>query len=224
MIISNDPKIGVLMLDTRFPRPLGDIGNPESFDCPVIYKIVSGASPSKVVRDQSRELLLPFIEAGKDLIGEGANLITTSCGFLVYFQAELQEAFSVPVVTSSLLILSKLEQKFGVGKVGILTISKSSLSSEILEKSGIAPGTPIGSTEGGSEFTAAILENRQTLDIKLCEEDNINSALELQRQYPHLKAILLECTNMPPYKSAITKATGLEVFSIFDALGQPNLV
>ena len=218
MNIPSDAKIGVLMLETRFPRLLGDIGNPASFNRPVIYKVVSGALPDKVVRQQSRELLLPFIEAGRELVAEGAELITTSCGFLVYFQTELQEALSVPVVTSSLLLFSNLEHRYGAGSIGIMTISKSSLSSDILCKSGIPQDTPIGSTEGGKEFTAAILENRVELDFKLCEEDNVTAVLELQRHYPFLKAVLLECTNMPPFKNAIAKATGLEVYSIMDAL------
>jgi aspartate/glutamate racemase len=206
------------MLQTQFPRLPGDIGNPESFDNPVIYKTVEGASPEKVVRDQSKALLSPFISAGKELIADGAELITTSCGFLIYFQEELQDALCVPVVTSSLLMFSKLEQKFGSGKVGILTISRTSLSSDILEKSLIPLNTPIGSTEGGKEFTAAILENRKVFDAELCEEDNVNAARELLEQFPHIKAILLECTNMPPHQSAIEKATGLEVYSIMDLL------
>lgn len=218
MNISKDAKIGVLMLETQFPRLPGDIGNPESFNNRVIYKIVKGASPQKVVRNKNTELLNPFIEAGKELIAEGAELITTSCGFLIYFQEELQDALSVPVVTSSLLMFSDLERKFGSGNIGILTISKSSLSSGILEKSDIPVKTPIGTTEGGKEFTAAILENRGTFDIELCEEDNVNAALALQQQFPHIKAILLECTNMPPHKTAIANATGLEVYSIMDAL------
>lgn len=218
MNISKGAKIGVLMLETQFPRLPGDIGNPESFENPVIYKTVKGASPEKVVRDQSKALLSPFITAGKELIADGAKLVTTSCGFLIYFQEELQDALGVPVVTSSLLMFSTLEQKFGSGNVGILTISKSSLSSDILEKSNIPLNTPIGTTEGGKEFTSAILENRESFDIHLCEEDNVNAALVLLENFPHIKTLLLECTNMPPHQSAIEKATGLEVYSIMDLL------
>jgi hypothetical protein len=32
--------LGVLMLDTRFPRVKGDIGNPATFDFPVRYRVV----------------------------------------------------------------------------------------------------------------------------------------------------------------------------------------
>lgn len=41
--------IGILMLDTIFPRLPGDIGNAETFDFPVKYKIVKGAQPNKIM-------------------------------------------------------------------------------------------------------------------------------------------------------------------------------
>lgn len=211
-------KIGVLMLDTKFPRLLGDIGNPKSFDCEVIYQIVKGASPHKVVERQDKDLLQPFIQAGKELVLNGAELITTSCGFLIYFQKELQAALSVPVITSSLVMFQKLEQKYGHGHVGILTISDDALTSDILGKANIPLDVPVGSTQGGQEFTNAILENRDDFDIRLCEIDNVNAAQRLQELNPNLKAILLECTNMPPHANAIAKATNLEVYSIMDSV------
>ena len=37
--------IGILMLDTKFPRIPGDIGNALTFPFPVRYRKVSGATP-----------------------------------------------------------------------------------------------------------------------------------------------------------------------------------
>src|SRR5438105_4421290 len=93
--------LGVLMLDTRFPRIPGDIGNPGSFAIPVRHRVVVGASPQRVVREGDAALLQPFIDAAQQLIDEGALAITTSCGFLVQFQAAMQAALPVPVWTSS---------------------------------------------------------------------------------------------------------------------------
>jgi len=91
--------VGILMLDTAFPRPVGDIGNAASFDFPVLYRTVEAAVPDRVVRQSDRELLPAFIDAGQALIEDGAGSITTSCGFLVLFQKELEDALSVPVIT-----------------------------------------------------------------------------------------------------------------------------
>ncbi len=90
------------MLDTRFPRIVGDIGNPKSFAMPVRHSIIAGAYPVEIIRNNPQKLLPDFIEAARHLQDEGAAVITTSCGFLTLFQEELQHALDVPVLTSSL--------------------------------------------------------------------------------------------------------------------------
>ncbi|MEC4688215.1 MAG: aspartate/glutamate racemase family protein, partial [Nitrospirota bacterium] len=93
------------MLNTRFPRPPGDIGNPETWPFPVRYEVVEPATVGRVVTaDPPVDLLLaPFVAAGERLVAAGARAITTSCGFLALFQAELTQALPVPVMTSSLI-------------------------------------------------------------------------------------------------------------------------
>src|SRR5262245_24606399 len=94
--------LGVLMLDTRFPRVVGDVGNPKSFAMPVQHRVVAGASPQRVVREGDPALLQPFIDTARQLVDDGARAITTSCGFLVQFQQALQAALPVPVWSPSL--------------------------------------------------------------------------------------------------------------------------
>lgn len=86
-------------------------------------------------------------------------------------------------------------------------------------------GTPVGSTEGGAEFTRAILGNEAEMDVALAWQDNVAAALALQAAHPDLGAIVLECTNMDPYAADIVAATGLPVFSIvgFVTWFQPGL-
>ena len=60
--------IGILMLDTKFPRPRGDSGNALSYDFPVRYKIVRGAHATKIMGDEPDPALLePFMEAAREL-------------------------------------------------------------------------------------------------------------------------------------------------------------
>ena len=59
--------LGILMLETAFPRVPGDIGNPATWPFPVDYRVVKGASPDQVVRRQAQGLLPAFVEAAKDL-------------------------------------------------------------------------------------------------------------------------------------------------------------
>jgi hypothetical protein len=84
--------VGILMLDTQFPRIPGDMGNASTFDFPVRYHRVAGASPDRVVRQGQRELLPAFVEGARFLEREGVRAVTTNCGFLAKFQPELAAA------------------------------------------------------------------------------------------------------------------------------------
>src|SRR5579871_4869178 len=66
--------IGVLMLDTRFPRPPGDIGNAASYRFPVRYKKVQGAVTTKIMgREPEQDLLRP-LHRGRDREGDHHEL------------------------------------------------------------------------------------------------------------------------------------------------------
>ncbi|MGX9356948.1 aspartate/glutamate racemase family protein [Roseobacteraceae bacterium S113] len=211
--------IGILMLDTRFPRIPGDIGNTASWPFPILMERVDNASPKRVVRGDPAALLPDFIAAGERLAAAGACAITTSCGFLTVFQRELAAALPVPVATSSLLQVASVNALLPPGKrAGVLTISGATLSPAHLHAAGVPVGTPIGSTEAGREFTQAILEDRETLDVAQARQDILEAALALQATHPDLGAIILECTNMGPYAPDIVEATGLPVFSILTYL------
>lgn len=209
--------IGILMLDAQFPRIPGDMGNAGTWPFPVLYKVVRGANPDHVVRQGAKDMLDPFIHAARDLIADGADGITTNCGFLALFQDALAGALSVPVLTSSLMQVSMVNATLPAGKrSGILTISGSTLTDAHLEKARVPAGTPIGTTEGGREFTRAILDNETELNVELARQDNVDAAQRLKKDHPDLGAIVLECTNMCPYAQDITRATGLPTYSMVD--------
>ena len=207
--------VGILMLDAQSPRIPGDMGNAITWPFPVHYKIVRGASPDKVVRGGAEGLLSVFIEAALELVYDGVDGITTNCGFLSLFQNELADAVGVPVATSSLMQVELVNRLLPEGKhAGVLTISGSTLTKAHLLAANVPEGTPIGTTEGGAEFTRAILDNELELDVTLARQDNLEAAQELQKANPDLGAIVLECTNMIPYAADIQVTTGLPVFSI----------
>jgi len=206
--------VGILMLETRFPRIPGDMGHAGTWDFPVLYRVVPGASPDRVVRQRADGLMDAFIEAAASLVRDGADGITTNCGFLSLAQQRLAAAIQVPVATSSLMQVDLVNRMLPPGKItGVLTISASSLTTDHLAAAGAPLDTPIGTTEGGQEFTQAILGDALALDVALAEADNVAAAKALVAAHPNLGAIVLECTNMTPYQAAIRAATGLPVFS-----------
>ncbi len=207
--------VGILMLDAQFPRIPGDMGNALTWPFPVHYRIVRDASPDRVVRHRAEGMLEVFIDAAQELVRDGVDGITTNCGFLSLFQKELAQAVPIPVATSSLMQVEMVNRILPEGKrAGVLTISASTLTKDHLLSANVPLDTPIGTTEGGHEFTRAILGNELRLDVQKAREDNVQAARALVSDNPGLGAIVLECTNMCPYASDIQQATGLPVFSI----------
>lgn len=208
--------VGILMLEARFPRIPGDMGNALTWPFPVHYRVVREASPDRVVRRGAEGLTGAFIDAARELVRDGVDGITTNCGFLSLMQEELSEAVPVPVAASSLMQVALVNRLLPAGRrAGILTISGSTLTPAHLAAAGVPEDTPVGSTEGGREFTRAILGDEAELDVDLAREDNIAAARALQGAHPELGALVLECTNMVPYAADIRAATGLPVFSIY---------
>jgi Asp/Glu/hydantoin racemase len=207
--------IGILMLETRFPRIPGDMGNALTWPFPVLYKTVAGASPDLVVRHKAEGLLDAFIAAAREMVADGADGITTTCGFLSLMQAELSQALGVPVATSSLMQAPMIQALLPPGRrVGVLTISKESLTPEHLSRIGVAADTPVWGTEGGTEFSRVILDDEPRMDVDAARVDLVSAARDFQAAHPNLGAILLECTNMMPYAADVRRVTGLPVFSI----------
>ena len=205
------------MLDTRFPRPPGDVGHPGFFAGPVLRRVVPGAWPARVVASaaalRASGLLPAFAAALQHLELGGARALTTSCGFLVLLQSELQAVLRVPLVTSSLLQLPGLLDE--QAQVGVLTISEQRLGAEHLLAAGVPahrlPDVRVQGVDPGGEFATAILGNRPAMDLPRAHGEVVAAAIRLQHVAPSIRTVVLECTNMPPCAEAVQAATGLSV-------------
>jgi hypothetical protein len=215
--------LGVIMLDTQFPHPVGDIGNPATFKIAVHYEKLRGAWPARVVASAAGlrgevRLLAAFQQVVRQLTVRGARAITTSCGFLVLLQKQLQSVTHVPVITSSLCQLPALLRE--QAQVGVLTISSSQLGSDHLRAAGVPrerlKDVIVQGVDAKSEFATKILGNQPTLDLAQAQHDVIAAALKLKVRAPQLTTCVLECTHMPPYQSALEQATGWAFVSLRD--------
>ncbi len=221
--VSGQGCLGLLVLDTQFPRPTGDLGLAESYPVPVLRVVVKGAWPDKVVGTKAGMRKAFLVEAFKraviQLQRQGAWAITTSCGFLVLLQKELQGVCTVPVETSSLLQLPRLLLQ--EPQVGVLTISASALGEEHLRSAGVARerlrDVVVQGVPPQSEFVSAILNNRPHMNLELARADVVAAARALKARAPTLTTVVLECTNLPPYAAAITEATGLRTVTLLDS-------
>ena len=210
-----DQVLGILMLDTHFPRIKGDVGNPESFSCPVRKLTVRGASPDRVVREADPALLEPFLQAAEQLEREGCAAVTTSCGFLAMFQKELAARVSIPVFTSSLLQVRTAYGLLPEGKkVGILTADGRKLGERHFRGAGIEDVPKVVYGMEGTHFHDIYVGDRKDLDPVRAGEELQRVALRMVEEHPEVGAVVCECTNMPPYTDALRRILKCPVYDI----------
>ena len=210
--------LGLLMLQTRFPRPLGDIGHAGTFGFEVRQRVVRGATPERVVRGSDPAMLQPFIAAAAELVAEGCAAISTSCGFLARWQRELQAALPVPVWSSALLQLA--EQQRLQRRCGVITIEAASLGAAHLQAVGADPATPVEGITPGSPLHRTLLQDLPTLDETDARTQVLAAAQRLRARHADIDTLVLECTNLPPYAPALRQATGLQVLDVVTLLTQ----
>lgn len=208
--------LGILMLDTRFPRIVGDVGNAASFGFPVIFRRMEGIGPADAVAAHpDRPRVLAALTANAEaLAADGAVGIGTSCGFLALYQGDLAAVSPVPVATSVLLHIRRLAGR----TPGVITASAKNLTPAHLVAVGAPGDIPMVGLPEDSSFAATFLRNGLTLDREAVEREVVAAGLELLAKHPAVDTVVLECTNLPPYRRALEKALGLPVLDVIDLL------
>ena len=215
------PALGIIMLNTRFPRVVGDIGNPATFPFPVRYRIVEQAKVDQVVRADglSAGLIDGFVEAAQTLAAEGVAGLTTSCGFVAICQNELARRCPLPMVASSLCQVPLVQAALPAGRrVGVITVDARKLTTTHLTAVGAPADTPVVGTEVGTELTRVIEQDLTELDPDKASQDVLEAGDALLAKAPDVGAIVLECTNMAPYARALSQHVRLPVFDILSLL------
>ncbi len=207
--------LGVIMLDTKFPRIKGDIGNADTWDFPVVYKKVEGIGAKEILL-ANRQVFNKFLQTAFELENQGVTAITTSCGLTILFQRELVQALHVPIFTSSVLILPLLRQILGYGrKICILTASARVLTKEVLKQVNIDDQMVTIREIDGEEFKSVFLYNKEEMDlIKVANE--VAETARISKEQEDIEAFILECTNLAPFAGIIQAATNVPVFDIRD--------
>lgn len=206
--------IGILVIEGHFPRLPGAIGNATTFPFPVLHHVVPGATGGRVVRSTGAEIIGPWLEGARKLEAAGVRAITTSCGFTAMFQGELTEAVDIPVFASSLLLVPLIARMLKARhRVGVVTADARHLTSRHFEGAGVDPETVVvAGLEGCLEFEEVVFQDRHDLDVDRMRAEVVEAATSLVRRQPDVRALLLECSLLPPFAHAVQAATGLPVF------------
>lgn len=180
-------------------------------------------------RDEWRGWNLPnWIEAAQQLEEDGVRAIVCGCGLTGKIQSILSDAVDIPVHTSSVMFVPMVHRGIARGKrVGILTVSEEQLRSHeniLFRECGVDESIPIA-IAGMNESAGAdtwLTMTTPDYDVHAVQQAVVNAALQLQKDYPDLGAIVLECTEMPVYSAAIRAATALPVFDAIDMVKWVN--
>jgi hypothetical protein len=218
--------VGILMLDCNIAFVPGDVGNASTYDFPVQYLLVPGATGDAVITRQDPALAPKFVEGAQQLVAQGVRAITGDCAYMGAYQRTVADSVDVPVFMSSLmqvpLVLSMLR---GDDKLAVLVANGASVGDRLLEPVGIVGEVRercvFRGLEDKDHFRAVCLEECGEIDVAQMEADMVQTAQEVAEEHPDVKAFLLECSDMPPYSAAVQRATGLPVF---DWIGFINYV
>ena len=208
--------VGILVLEEHIPCPPGVPGNPTTFDFPVCYEIVRGASAADLATAVAPDPA-PFLAAGRALVDRGAAAIIGGCGLMIAHQATLAAALPVPVLTSSLLQLPWLLAMLGPdARVGVIASRAGNLTVRHLALAGVTDPARvvIGGMDDQPHFGAAICDEEGVLDFAGVQAELVAVAADLAARDPAIAALVLECVDLPPYAAAAQAAVDLPVFDI----------
>lgn len=208
--------IGIIYIeDVYYPMVPGNIVNGYTFDFPVRLKAVEGLDIPNLFQTTD-QVGTQILKACEELKKEGVRAISAACGFFGNYQSIVAEQLDIPIAISSLVQIPWIAPLLKSNqKIGVLTADQSSWSVRLLESCGIheelAERLIIKDLAHEQEFSC-ILEGRGTFDNGIVEQEVVKKAMEIVEENPDVGAILLECSDMPPYAHAIQAATQLPVF------------
>ncbi|MEC7764107.1 MAG: aspartate/glutamate racemase family protein [Pseudomonadota bacterium] len=207
--------IGILLMECFNPFPPGDVGNASTYDYPVLYETVRGVTIESLVERGETAAIDAMIEAAQKLEREGVKAITSDCGYMLVYQDLVAQALKVPVMMSSLLQLRFIASLIPPeGEIGLICAHSDRMNAGLLDAAWPERNRTIrvGGMEHQPGFREAILDEKGRLDTEVVEAETVAVAQALVTAYPNIRALLIECSNLPPYSAAVQQATGLPVF------------
>ncbi len=228
--MSNKPKIAILRWEQGdVPLGLKQLGNlkgnstnPESYPFPVRLVEVKGANVETVITNPSEKLLADMIAISKKLEEEGIKAITTSCGFNAIFQKKIADAINVPFFSSSLMQVPFVKSIVGKNKtVAVITANKSALTEEHFKACGVEDmtGIKVIGLENCAEWSKIFDEPDVEFDIDSVTDEIVGTAKKCFIENPEIGAIVLECTDLPPYARRISEELDIPVFDFSSMIG-----
>ncbi len=213
---------GIIIMGAWLPNPPGHICNAYTFDFPVRYQKAQGTNQQKVHGGET-SILGSIIAAAQQLERDGCRFICSSCGYFGNYQKEVAASVHIPVYLSSVLQVPWIRAGLRPEqKIGILCGDAPHLTYKLFEACGVSredyERCVIVGAQDQPEFNK-FDKNVGNYDAAKVRGEIVGLAKRLQQAHPDVGAILLECTDMPPYAADVQAATNLPVY---DVVGMVN--
>ena len=205
--------IGIVVLDLWYPYMPGNVANASTFNFPVTYKVLKGSTGPQIT-SADPGLLDMIVEEGKELERQGARALIGACGYFANYQKDAAAALDIPVFLSSILQVPVIRRGLKPNqKVGIICAVAPALTPKLLSQCGVdnLSEVVIAGAQDLSEFRN-IIDCTGHFDSYKLEQQLVGLAKEFVTKNPDIGALLLECSDMPPYAWAIQNAIKLPVF------------
>jgi len=203
--------IGIIAVDLKYPKMPGNVVNATTYDFPVLYKKVSFQIEQLFEGDPAIKEMI--IDAAKELQQEGVRAVIGACGFFANFQKDVADALEIPAFLSSMVQLPMIKTGMGSGKkIGIITASGNDITDKMLRDMGVEPEDCYIEDVGSLEGFKTIRYEYEYLDNESVAETVVDAAEKLVREHDDVGAILLECSDIPPYAYLVQDAVHLPVF------------
>ena len=209
--------IGIIAVDLVYPKLPGNVVNATTYRFPVLFKKVSFEIEQLFDGDPALEDLV--VAAARELEADGVRAIIGACGYFAHFQKQVAAAVDIPVFMSSLCQLPLI--KIGLKpeqKVLVMCASGGSMNQEFFSKVNANLDDCVIQDVGSMESFAPIRWGKTLLDNERLTKDLAELAKAAAAEHPEIGAILLECSDLPPYACEIQRATGLPVFDFISMI------
>lgn len=207
--------IGILVIDIAYPLAPGNVANASTFPFPVLYKILEGVKPEKLLAGDP-EILEVLLTGGRELIARGARTIVGACGSFAYFQKAAAQALGVPTYLSIMTLVPLILQSLRSDqKLGVIAADARAITPRVLDQCNVVARDRLAyaSAIDAPEF-AKLLTAPEAFSSDVCESEIAALAERFVAENPELGAILLQCSDLPPYAASIQKVTGLPVYDM----------
>lgn len=207
--------VGIMVQDVHYPLIPGNVVNGYTYNYPVRFEVVPGANQARM-HTGDPTLLPDLIATAKKLEHDGCRAVVGACGYFGHFQKGVADEVDIPVYLSSIVQIPWI--RVGLRphqKIGIIVADKENTTDHLFEACSISEQDHercIIEGAGDKPEFSALLERRGHFDNGILRQELIDIAKKMVKDNRDIGAMLLECSDMPPYSAAIQREIKLPVY------------